>query len=166
MILQIFHEENPVDEEITGFESLRYALGEWNKEHYPYARYGSGRKAYLNLISAVEKDDLNVFGLAYNLGVYTYSKRCAAEHLKYMTGYSAFRGLDRVAELYGQVAAHFEKMAGLLPYGSGREAFSKNKTELLANIKDCLTLEEEAMRLIGETVAEGTGQVISPSNPG
>jgi transcriptional regulator with XRE-family HTH domain len=166
LFYQIFHEKRPVDAEKAGLESLRYALGEWNKEYYPYAKYGSGRKAYEKLIAAVEKDDLNVFGLAYNLKVYSFSKRCAAEHLKYLTGYAAFGDLDGAAELYGQVAAHYEKMAGLLPYGSCKEAFNTSKTELLESIRDSLALEEESMRLIGQNVAEGTALVTSPSNPG
>ncbi len=166
LFYQIFHEKRSVDAEKAGLESLRYALGEWNKEHYPYAFCGSGRKAYEKLIAAVEKDDLNVFGLAYNLKVHNFSKRCAAEHLKYLTGFAAFKDLGGAAELYGQVAAYYEKMSGLLPYGSNRDTFEKNRTELLAAMRDCLASEEEALLQIGKYIPGGTGQAISPSNPG
>jgi transcriptional regulator with XRE-family HTH domain len=165
LFYQVFNEKRAVDEEKACADALRYALSEWNREHSPYWGLASGRKAYGNMIEAVQKEDLIVFGLSYILGAYGYSKRCAAEFLKYMAGWTVFRDLDGAAELYGQVAGHYEKMAGLLPFGSNKGAFDKSKAELLASIKDCMSLEEEAMRLIGQNFSEGTSQVISPSNP-
>lgn len=165
LFYQIFKEKRAVDEEKEAVSTLRYALSEWNKEYYPNSGYGSGRKAYLNLIGAIENNDLYVFGLAYNIGVYGYSKYCAAEYLKNLAGNTGFTGLDKAGELYGQVAAEYSRLAILMPYGSGEETFRKNRAELLSAMKDCMSLEEEAMQHIGKYFDETAVQNISPSVP-
>lgn len=165
LFYQIFKDKLAVDEEKASMNVLRYALSEWNNAYYPVSGYASGRKAYLNLIGAIENNDLYVFGLSYILATYGYSKHCAAEYLKNLAGKTGFTGLDKAGALYELVAVNYGKATSLMPYGTNEETFEKIRAELLTAMKDCMSLEEEAMQLIGKYFEEAATQ-LAPSNPG
>jgi hypothetical protein len=157
LFYQLFHGKVDVDREKVYRDSLQYGVKQWNKEFHVCPDYASGRKGYINMITALEKMDFIDFGLAYLLVVYADSKKCIAQYLNDVhQNTKQLKGLDKAAELYGAVADRYEKMCELFPFsgsnGVGCNADRNNVPAVLELFKECSLLEEEAMTLIAKSV--------------
>ncbi len=157
LFYQIFKEKVEVDAAKAYRDSLQFAVSEWNKEFHVNSDYASGRKGYDSLLTSLENDSFDTFGLAYILAVYADAKRNAAQYLKFLSGGSyGFGGIDKAAVRYEQVADRFGKMSEMFPFsgenGAGSTAERRKAPELLVLAKDSKALEEEAMQLIAATL--------------
>ena len=64
---QVLLDHVAVSREKSYRESLKFGLQEWNRTQHGHPGYGRGRQGYDNLIAALGRDDLNLFGLSYIL---------------------------------------------------------------------------------------------------
>lgn len=157
LFIQVFKGKVDVDPEKIFRDSLKFGVGEWNKEHHVSPDYASGRKAYANLIGTLERGDFVPFGLGYNLSVYADSKECIARYLEFVSGETKeLKGLEQAAGLYRQVADMYKEMTVLVPF-SGPEGTPVDRSKvpaLLELVRKCLDLEEQAMAVIEEALEQ------------
>ena len=156
LFVQIIKGRVDVDREKIYLESLKYALGEWNKEQHITPGYASGRKAYANLIGTLERGDYDPFGLVYILNTYAEAKAYAAKYLEHVARKSReLKGLEEASRLSLQVAQGFQKIVGLAPFkGPGREPFDHgNAPAILDLLRQCFDLEERAMAEVQRVLA-------------
>jgi len=151
---QVLLDRVAVPREKSYRESLQFGLQEWNRTQHGHPGYGRGRQGYDNLIAALERDDLNPFGLSYCLAVYSHAKADVARYLEFLKGESsAYAGLQDAAARFGEVATHWAEMSSLVPFPK-RDGDSIDRVKLASLARSCRDLEERAMTVIGQ-VAKG-----------
>lgn len=153
---QLFLDRIEVDPEKIFRDSLDFAVQEWKKEFQVNPSYGSGRKAYDNLISTLEKGDFNEFGLTYLLMVYNDSKACIARYLDFLNRESKeINGLEQAVQIYQKISEKFSRMAELIPFTMSKpEQLSRaNISEVSKLVKECQDLEQQAMKMIEEVLS-------------
>ncbi len=159
LFYQIFYDRIEVLSHKTYWESLIYGVKEWNKEYHVSPYYGSGKKAYLNLLTALKKRKYNGFGLSYIIFSYNKAKKCAAEYLNFLaTEVNIFAGLTTAAELFRQVSQNFVQLAELIPFPSEEAVASEKLTKILQIVEKSLELENKAMDIINNYIDKNVGQ--------
>lgn len=156
LFVQILKGRVEVDPEKIYRDSLEYGLREWKKEEHSTSGYACGRKAYAYLLSTLERGDYDPFGLAYNLNVYADSKACIAKYLEFVAAQSGeIKGLEEAVDLYRQVAAKYQEITRIIPFtGPGPQSFDAGKIpEILALVRQCLNLEDQAMAVMEKALA-------------
>jgi hypothetical protein len=113
---QVFHGRADADPYARA-AALRYGRSEWSDGYHPGLsdvntlgpHYAVGAAAYTALRSALDRDDIDTFGLGYLLWTYADSKRALASW--------AATHAPPAADAYGRVAALFRRMTALAPVG-------------------------------------------------
>jgi len=156
LFIQTFKGRVEVDPEKVYRDSLVFGLSEWNKNLHTTPGYASGRKAYANLISTLERGDYDEFGLVYNLNVYAESKACIAKYLEFVAAQSReLKGLEEAVQLSRQVAQAFQKIVALAPFkGPESTSFERSNTSAVLDlVRQCLDLEDRAMAEVQRVLA-------------
>jgi hypothetical protein len=157
LFYQIFKDKIYVETGRIYRDSLYFAINEWNKEYHVNPSYSSGRKGYNSLIQTLERGDFDEFGLAYNMAVYSDSKKCIAKYLEFITNESReLTGLTKAAELYSLVADKYSRITQLVPFsgsnGKGGNVDKNNISELTELVKACKGFEDQAMDIIKKSL--------------
>ena len=152
LFYQIFYEREDVDYKKVYLQSLDFAVKEWEKEFHMNPHYKSGRKAYHNLINALEKGDYNSFGLSYIVFSYSKAKECIARYLDFLKDQGGiFSGLERAVQLYKEIDEKYNKMEELIPFtGPGTEIDQGLVPDVKSLCKEVFELEEKAVDFIKE----------------
>jgi hypothetical protein len=157
LFYQIFKEKIKVDPEKVYWDSLQFAVNEWNKEFHVNPEFASGRKGYAFLEASLSKGDFDTFGLAYILVVYQNSKSCIVKYLDFISENSVkIKGINKAVDLYKKIADKYEAMTALFPFsggnGTGCNEDRSKAPKVLELIRECRELEEQAMACISESL--------------
>lgn len=87
--------------------SLKFYIGEMEKEYHMAPSFKSGFLAYNNWISALKNNSCNPFGLRYCTAVYAESKCFAAQYMKHLE--NEWGGIPNL----GDIAAQFDQVSDL-----------------------------------------------------
>jgi hypothetical protein len=152
--VQSFYKKCEYDREKTVRNSLRFGVEHWNSDSHVTPNYGSGKKAWENMISALERKSFSEFGLTYCMNVYAESKRRLPAFLSQVAGIADyFAPLKEASALYSDVSAQTESMAKTLPF-DGPESTVKEEDvpALLESAKRAYEIETKAMVIIEQTL--------------
>ncbi len=154
LFYQIFKDkiDVPLDKVIRS--SLAFGVSEWEKEFHINPQYASGRKGYDYLISTMQKGDYDSFGLSYIFFSYADAKQSISKYLEYiMTAAVGIKGLCEVNELYRQVASNYTRVSDMVNFqGPGSKVNKEKIPMLLALVKEAKEFEEEAMKIIKDSL--------------
>lgn len=156
LFYQIVNGKIDIPQEKMIRESLEFGVNEWKKDNHFHPRYSSGKKAYQNLINALNKGVYNHFGLGYSLAVYSDSKKNLAKYIDFVNKTGEFSDkLDTATSNYMKIAEKFEEMAKKVPFGHGGAPINPDCLSQVTDLmKESMILEEDAIKNI-EKVLEG-----------
>jgi hypothetical protein len=161
LFYQIFKSRVNVDPEKIFRDSLVFGLSEWRKEFHVNPYFGSGLKAYDNLIGTLRRGDYQEFGLTYLISVYADAKDTLRRYTEYIAKHSReLKGFDEIAALFGEVASHFSECERIIPF-RGPEIKENHKgildrsviPEVLEKMMKSKRIEEKAMTLIEKAIS-------------
>ena len=152
--VQSFYKRCEYDREKTVRNSLRFGVEHWHGESHVTPNYGSGKRAWENMISAMEKRSFNEFGLTYCMNVYAESKRRLPVFLNEVAGLASYLApLKKAAALYGEVSEQTENMVGMLPFKGPESTVRKEDVPaLLGSAKRAYEVETKAMAIIEQAL--------------
>jgi len=164
LFYQIVYDKIPVEQDRIIRSSLSFGVKEWKREQSFNPEYAKGKKAYDALLSAIEENVYDYFGLSYILAVYEDSKTCLTKYLKWIAETSKeISGMEEPSTLFNQVSGLFCKMKKLAPFVPPRplsgetekkKLSEQESKELLSLIKESKELESHAMKLIEKRIEE------------
>lgn len=143
-----------VDPDKTITSSLHYGLELWNETFHIHPDYGSGRKAYENLLAMLRTGDINPFGLGYALAVYHDARVNLARYLDHVNTASGFTGkLPLAAAHFAKTAGLFGQMSTLVPFDpTGGSWNAQHLPQLGLLAEEALALEDGAFAEIARVL--------------
>jgi hypothetical protein len=141
------------DKNETIRKSLKYAVDCWNSKVPVYPGYAIGKMAYDFLITGLQKDVVDGFGLSYSINVYDDLKENVRKYFDDIRNIDTFSFINDVYEEYLQLTKVFHKAVLLVPFAGpgGENNYPKaNLKELVSLMEQAKTIEDKIMGVIAE----------------
>ncbi len=122
-----------------------------HKKEWTYPLYSNGIKGYDVWINALQSDNLNPFGLAYNTAVWSECRTMAHEFLKETAKKLETHMLDNLIEHYDVVSWSLQKVARLFPMPPQPKEYD---AETIESAIDNLFLAKEAEKAAFEEMKQ------------
>jgi hypothetical protein len=164
LLCQFVHGRAPVDPVATYLESLRFGVAEWKRELQEGASdlattrgYASGANAYGFIVDSLGRTDLNPFGFAYLVFVYSDSKSCLARYTDFLAREAKpVGGLEDVARAYAGVAEEWAALEKLVPFrGPASQVDGARVPEISRRLAAARDLEARAIAGIERALERG-----------
>lgn len=145
-------EETSADINKTLKDAFTFALAfSKHKKEWTYPLYSNGIKAYDVWIKALQSENLNPFGLAYNSAVWAECRLMAHEFLKEAAGKLKTHTLANLIEHYDVISWSLQKVAKLFPMPPQQAAYD---SETIESATDSLFLAKEAEKAAFEEMKQ------------
>lgn len=132
-------------------ESMEIAIYEWNSNYKVNSEYGSGKKAYQNLINAFKTGSFYERGAYYILGVYINSKRDISKYMNEVA--IEIPALIHAAKQYKKLADTYYHISSIPVTGKPEEDI-KYIPQALAFFNEAMQIEEKAIEEIEKYMQE------------
>lgn len=142
--LQIIGDKAEKDVRDIYRDSMEIAVSEWNSKYRANAGYGSGKNAYLNLISSLKAGDFEEQGVFYILGAYMNSKREASMYMNEVA--AEIPALIHAAKQYKKLTDTYDRIRSI--------PFTKRYKEDMNHIPQILEIFGEAMQIEEHAIGE------------
>ena len=147
-----------IDPDKTIVSALQYGLDLWHAPFHIHPDYGSGRKAYENLLGMFRTGEVNPFGISYLLAVYHDARVNLAKYLTHVNTASGYAGqFALAAEHFGKSAELFEKMTVLVPFDpTGKSWNASHLPQLSLYAEEAFALEDGAYAEVARVLGQQT----------
>ncbi|MCP5454856.1 MAG: hypothetical protein H7A31_03500 [Thermotogae bacterium] len=130
-------------------ESLEYGLKEWKREYSISPYYGSGIKAYDNIINALSGGIINDFGFCYCMKVYSESKKYIYQYLKEISEKSSEIKIEnKLLGNYKFISETFTEISNENPFTGKGNYKIFNREKLAKTFSELRKTEDESFGII------------------